>query len=127
LSVIAIYHLEGGGPAMRVRKTWECLVSVGLVYRRGVLPAVRALRQSIRIESHYEIVAAGNRRDADSAGERTPFAQQVNVLGDVQFLELTTVFREPILGRFAVRSRGRGVDFDFLHGVIVPLQLGGYR
>ena len=81
-------------------------------------PTVRALRQAIGVESHYEIVAAGDRRDPGSSGERTPFAQQFNVLGDVQFLELTTVFGEPILGRLAVRSGGRGVDSDLLHGPI---------
>ena len=47
--------------------------------------------------------------------QRPPLSERFNVLRDVERLELTTVFLEPILGKSAIRSRRGGVNSDLGH------------
>jgi hypothetical protein len=77
--------------------------------------AVHELFQTLGVESNHEVVAPCDGGYASPASEGTPLAQQVHVFGDVQFVELATAFREPILGRLAVGSRGGGVYSDPFH------------
>ncbi len=84
--------------------------------------AVHELCQAVGIESHHEIVPTRDCGNARASGERTPLAQQFYILGDVQFVELTTVFPEPILGRFAVGSRRGCVYSNSLHDLFLLRQ-----
>ena len=78
---------------------------------------VQELFHPVRVEPHHEIVAPRDGGNAGPTGEGTPLAQQIDVFGDVQLIELATVFREPILGRFAVGSRRGCVYSNSLHGL----------
>ena len=80
---------------------------------------VQELFHPVRIEPHHEIVAPRDGGNASPSGEGAPLAQQIDVFGDVQFVELATVFLEPILGRLAVGSRRGGVHADCFHNLLL--------
>lgn len=80
-----------------------------------MLAAVEHHSEPLRVEPDYEVLAVGDDRHADAAGQGAPLAQLKDVLGDVRFLELAAVFSEPILGQVAVRSSRRSVDLDNGH------------
>ena len=91
-----------------------------------VLAAVHQLLEPFRAEPGYEVVAVGDHGNSDPTAQRAPLSQGFNVLCDVELLELTTVFLEPILGKFAIGSRRGGVNSDLGHsgllaGVVVGL------
>ena len=89
---------------------------LGEVYRRRMLAGVEHHLQPLGVEPNDEVLAVGDDRYADSAGQGAPLPQLKDVLRDVRFLELTTVLPEPILDQVAVRSSRRSVDFDVGHG-----------
>ncbi len=74
--------------------------------------AVHKLLEPLRAEPGYEVVAMSDHGNSDPAAQRAPLSKRLNVLCDVELLELTAVFLEPILGKFAIRSRGGGVHSD---------------
>jgi hypothetical protein len=57
-----------------------------------VRAAVEQLCQAFWIEPDHEVIAVSDHGHACTACERSPFAQEVNILGYVEFFELTPVF-----------------------------------
>ncbi len=91
-----------------------------------MLAAVHQLLEPFGAEPGYEVVAVGDYGNSDPTAQRAPLPQGFNVLCDVELLELTTVFLEPILGKFAIGSRRGGINSDLGHsgllaGVVVGL------
>ncbi len=90
-----------------------------------MLAAVHQLLEPSGVEPGHEVVAVGDHRNSGPTAQRAPLSQGLNVLSDIELLEFTTVFREPILGKFAVRSRRGGVNFDLGHsGLLVSVDVG---
>jgi hypothetical protein len=63
-----------------------------------VLAAVKHHLEPLGTETDDEVLSVSDDGDADTAGQRAPFSQLEDVLGDIRFLELATVFCQPILG-----------------------------
>ena len=80
-----------------------------------MLTAVHKLLEPLRAEPGYEVVAMSDHGNSDPTAQRAPLSKRLHVLRDVELLELTTTFLEPILGKFAVGSRGGGVNSDLGH------------
>ena len=90
-----------------------------------MLAAVHELLEPFGAEPGYEVVAVGDHGNSDPTAQRAPLSQGFNVLCDVELLELTTVFLEPILGISAIGSRWGGVDSDLGHsGLLEGVDIG---
>ena len=90
-----------------------------------MLAAVHQLFEPFGAEPGYEVVAVGDHGNSDPTAQRAPRSQGFNVLCDVELLELTTVFLEPILGISAVGSRRGGVNPDLGHnGLLDGVDVG---
>ena len=85
------------------------------LHRGRMLTAVHKLLEAHRVEPGYEVAAMSDHGNSDPTAQRAPLSKRLKVLCDVELLELTTVFLEPILGKFAIWSRGGGVDSDLGH------------
>ena len=85
------------------------------LHRGRVLVAIHQLLEPIGAEPDHEVVAMRDHGNSDPTAQRAPLSKGFNVLCDVELLELTTVLLEPILGKFAIRSRGGGVNSDLGH------------
>ncbi len=93
--------------------------------RGRVLAAVDKLLEPLGAEPGYEVVAVGDHGNSDPTAQRAPVSQRFNVLCDVELLELAPVFREPILGKFAIGSCRGGVNSDLGHsGLLEALEVG---
>ena len=91
------------------------LIVVGYVDRARLLTAFQHHLQPLRVEPEDEVLAVGDDGHAGAAGQLAPFPELEDVLGDVGFLELATVFPQPILGEATVGSGGCGVDLYLGH------------
>ena len=80
-----------------------------------MLAAIEEHLHPLRVKPDDEVLAVRDDRHADATCELAPFPQLIDIPGDVRFLELTTVFTEPILGQFAVGSSRCSVDLDVGH------------
>ncbi len=90
-----------------------------------MLAAVHQLLEPFGAEPGYEVVTGGDHGNSHPTAQRAPLSQGFNVLSDVELLEFTTVFREPFLGKFAIRSRRGGVNFDLGHsGLLASVDVG---
>ena len=90
-----------------------------------LLATVHQLLEPFGAEPGYEVVPVSDHGNSDPTAQRAPLPQGVNVLCDVKLLELTTVFLEPILGKFAIRSRRGGVNSDLGHnGLLAGVDVG---
>jgi hypothetical protein len=91
------------------------LIVVGYVDRGRVLAALQHHLQPLRVEADDEVLAVRDDGHAGATGQLAPLPELEDVFGDVGFLELATVFSQPILGEATVGSGGRGVDLDLGH------------
>jgi hypothetical protein len=85
-----------------------------------MLAAIEHHLEPLRAEPDHEILTVSDDRYADAAGQRSPFPQLEDVLGDVRFFELAAVFPQPILDEVAVGSSRRTVNLDVSHRRILP-------
>lgn len=88
-----------------------------------MLAGVKHHLEPLGIETDDEVLAVSDDGDADTAGQRAPFSQLEDVFGNVRFLELATVFCQPILDQLAVGSSRRSVDLYLRHGQASRLSL----
>ena len=98
-----------------VGRSGLALIVVGYVNRARVLAALEHHPQPLRVEPDDEVLAVGDDGHAGTAGQLAPFPELEDVLGDVGFLELATVFSQPILGEATVGSSGGRVNLDLGH------------
>ena len=81
-----------------------------------MLTAIEKHLQALGTEPDDEVFAVGHHGHTDPAGKLAPLPELEDVPGDIRFLELATMFPEPILDQVAVGSSRRSVNLDVGHG-----------
>ena len=89
-----------------------------------MLTAIEEHLQPLWTEADDEILSVGHYGHANAAGKLAPLPELKDVPGDICFLELATVFPEPILDQVAVGSSRRSVNLDLGHAGPSALGVG---